>query len=239
MSLYKIADLLVEHDCSSEPTASRCEAYKASLEGEPDIVIRERQSEAYENFLKNKNNMSVGDWEYAVYGGYFYRDLLNFGGMLLHASAVVVDGKAYLFSAHSGTGKSTHTSIYLKLFGERAFIINDDKPAIRFVDGKFYVYGTPFSGKHDISRNVRAELSGICFLKQSENNVISELDSNAAIMNIIEQTVRKLSLADMDKMLSLLDMLLKTNKVYMLECNMDDEAAILSYETMSGEKYNG
>ena len=76
--------------------------------------------------------------------------------MLLHSSAVVVDGYAYLFSADSGTGKSTHTGLWKQHFGDRAYIINDDKPAIRKVDGEWYVFGTPWSGKTDTSVNPRA-----------------------------------------------------------------------------------
>lgn len=238
MNYYRIADLNVAMDCDTEPTVSRCRPYATEPVEQPDIVIKAKQSEAMASAASNPK-LTSEEWEYGIYGGYFYRNLIKFNGMMLHASAVVVDGKAYLFSAHSGTGKSTHTSLWLKLFGERAYIINDDKPAIRFCDGKFYVYGTPFSGKHDISRNTRAPLGGICFLKRAEENSICEMDKNEVIFNMIEQTVRRISLKDMDRMLTTLDGLLNEVKVYNLKCNMDDSAAILSYETMSGEKYIG
>lgn len=239
MNYYKIADLYVAMDCETEPTKSRCRPYAVSAVETPDIVIVGKQSEAAARAKEAQSDMTEAEWEYGVYGGYFYHDLIKFGGMMLHSSAVVVDGKAYLFSAHSGTGKSTHTSLWLKLFGECAYIINDDKPALRNIDGKFYVYGTPFSGKHDISRNTRVPLGGICFLSRAAENSICEMDKNDVIFNMMEQTVRRLSLPMMDKMLTTLDLLLKEVKVYKLECNMEDSAAVLSYETMSGERYNG
>ena len=238
MNYYRIADLNVLMDCETEPTVSRCRPYETAPFEKADIVIKGKQSEALASEKANPN-LTKEEWEYGVYGGYFYRDLIKFGGMMLHSSAVVVDGKAYLFSAHSGTGKSTHTSLWLRLFGDRAYIINDDKPAIRYCDGKFYVYGTPFSGKHDLSRNTKVALGGICFLQRGEQNRIYKMDQNEVIFNMMEQTVRRLSMQDMDKMLSTMDVLLREVPVYRLECNMEPEAAILSYETMSGEKYSG
>ena len=80
-------------------------------------------------------------------GEAFYARLLQYDGMLLHASCVEKDGKAYLFSAKSGTGKSTHTHLWLRAFPDSR-IINDDKPAVRRMDGTFYACGTPFSGKN-------------------------------------------------------------------------------------------
>lgn len=235
MSLYNIADLLVEMDFKSDLCLSRAAAYKAESDAEPDIVIKDKE----EDIAKSREEhpeLTLNEWEYMIYGSDFYRNLLRFDGMLLHASAVVVDGKAYLFSAPSGTGKSTHTSLWLKLFGDRAYIINDDKPAIRFCDGEFYVYGTPFSGKHDISRNTRAKLGGICFVTRGEENKIYPMPDNEVIVNMLDQTVRRLGAISMDRLLATLDKLLRQTKVYKIECNMDISAARLSYQTMSGEK---
>jgi hypothetical protein len=238
MPNYKIADLIVHMDCKSEMLLSRGKPYEVSDDLTPDIDIflTEKKIKYY---LDKYPAMNQNEWEYMLYGSSFYNEITAYNGMLLHASGVVVDGKAYLFSAPCGTGKSTHTSLWLKLFGDRAFIINDDKPAIRIIDGKPYVYGTPFSGKHDISKNVRAELGGICFISQSPENEISLMDSGAVIVAVMEQTVRNLSMENMDKMLTVLDDVLRSVKVYSLKCNMDPSAAILSYETMSGEKFNG
>ena len=72
--------------------------------------------------------------------------------MLLHSSCVVYEDKAYLFSAPCGTGKSTHTQIWLKRF-PGAYILNDDKPAIRIMEDGVYAFGTPFSGKTDLNVN--------------------------------------------------------------------------------------
>ncbi len=238
MGLYNIAGLNVEMDCKGGLVLSRCAAYKAPADAVADIVVDVKEQEI-EKAQSEHPEMNHEQWEYMILGTAFYRKLINFDGMMLHASAVVVDGKAYLFSAPSGTGKSTHTSLWLRLFGDRAYIINDDKPAIRLEDGRFYVYGTPFSGKHDISRNTRTELGGICFISQAHENKIYPMPENEVIVNVLEQTIRRLGINQMDKMLSVLDKLLKSITVYKLDCNMDPDAAKLSYETMSGERFDG
>lgn len=87
--------------------------------------------------------MNRDDWYYMLTGSDFYTQLLKFRGILLHSSCVVVDGAAYAFSADSGTGKSTHTALWLKHFGNRAYMLNDDKPAIRLVGDRVYACGTP------------------------------------------------------------------------------------------------
>jgi len=238
MPKYSIADLIVNMDCESDMLLSRGRAYEVSGDTKVDInlVLEEKRIKYY---LDKYPQMNKNEWEYMLYGSAFYNELTAHNGMLLHASAVVVDDRAYLFSAPCGTGKSTHTSLWLKLFGEKAYILNDDKPAIRVIDGVPYVFGTPFSGKRDISRNARVKLGGICFISQAPENSISVMDSQDVIVAVMEQTVRNLSLENMDKMLSVLDEVLSTIKVYALKCNMELDAARLSYETMSGEKFNG
>ena len=146
-----------------------------------------------------------------------------------------MDGRAYLFSAPCGTGKSTHTRLWLEQFGERAAILNDDKPALRRVDGKWYAYGTPWSGKHDISINTRVPIAGICVLRRGEINKIERYSGAGAVHDILEQTTRSRSPEFMNKMLNLLDKLLTEVPVWRMECNMDPEAAIMSHRAMSGE----
>ena len=77
------------------------------------------------------------------------RDVLQF-----HCSALAMDGRAYLFTAPSGTGKSTHARLWRQVFGPRVTMINDDKPLVRRqTDGSWRVYGTPYGGKHNLQTN--------------------------------------------------------------------------------------
>jgi len=150
---------------------------------------------------------------------------------MLHASGVVKDGYAYLFSADSGTGKSTHTRLWCEHI-EGAYIINDDKPAIRKINNELFVYGTPFSGKEDLSVNERVKLGGICFLYRSEENVIEKISAEEAIVPVLRQTIHQLSEEKLDKFLKLLDDILSNVPVYKMGCNISRQAALLSYNTM-------
>ena len=176
--------------------------------------------------------------EYLATGKSFYKGLLDFEGMMLHASAVVVEGRAYLFTADSGTGKSTHTGLWMKQFGNKAYILNDDKPAIRAIDGIWYAYGTPWSGKDGINSNESAKLAGIAVLERGKKNEIEPLSGKEAIFKIYKQLNRKTeSVSFREKQMELLDKLLRDIPVWKLKCNMEPEAAIVAYEAMSGQKF--
>lgn len=229
---YRVADLIVEMDTFGR-TASQAEPYRVDGEPTPDIRI----SADFRTLKENQPHLSEDDCEYLMTGSSFYHQLVGFDGLCLHSSAVVMDGKAYLFSAPCGTGKSTHTALWRKVFGsDRVQMLNDDKPALRLVDGKWYAYGTPWSGKYDISTNVRVPVGGICMLNRGEVNKIEPFVGAKAVSALLEQTTRQKNAAFMQKMLTLLDKLITDVPIWRLECNMDPEAAILSHRVMSGEE---
>lgn len=159
-------------------------------------------------------------------------------GIIFHSSAIMVDGKAYLFTAPSGTGKSTHTRLWRELLGDKAVMVNDDKPIIRYIDGKFYVYGTPWNGKHHLDTNCRAEIKAICKIEQAKENRIAPLSTAEMLLTIFNQTIRPEDPAQMDRLLTLIDKLLTEVELYKLGCTISKEAAELSYNTMSKEKDN-
>lgn len=173
--------------------------------------------------------------EYMTTGRLFYRKLLAHDGIMLHASAVAMDGKAYLFTADSGTGKSTHTALWRQAFGdERVRLINDDKPAIRLVDGTFYAYGTPWCGKTGQNLNLSYPLAGICFIERAAQNRIERYAANDIVFQLMKQI--SWDQKQVDPLLSLLDGLLTKVPVWRLRCNMEREAAILSHRVMSGDE---
>lgn len=225
---YKIAGLVVQMDTFGR-TLEQAKPYLCE-KAEPQIVI----TSSWESLQERQPHLSKDDCEYISTCSWFYSSLLKHSGFMLHSSAVVVDGKAYLFSAASGTGKSTHTQLWLEQFGDRAYMLNDDKPALRLEDGQWYAYGTPWSGKHDYSTNARVPLAGICFLKRGEENVIRPFGGSKAVFAFLEQTVRPGVMAARVEIMSLLGKLMETVPIWQLECNMDPEAALVSYRAMSG-----
>lgn len=231
MRSYKIAGVTVNMDTFGF-AYDRGRPYEIEYTAEPDITIESH----WEDLKRAHPEVHEFFCEYTSTGSDFFEKILAFDGMLLHSSAVVMDGKAYLFSADSGTGKSTHTSLYRRYYGDdHVRILNDDKPAIRLEDGVFYAYGTPWSGKTDLNLNLRVPLAGVCLLERGEKNEIAPLPARKALFRLLQQTRRFDDKVKMEKVMMLLDALLQKVPVWTMKCNMDPEAAKVSYEAMSGK----
>lgn len=228
---YKIADLIVEFEPQFEMLKTRASKYETTDETKVNLKMMLNK----EKLRKEEGSLEVS--EYIAFGSSFYEALVKFNGCLLHASAVVVDDEAYLFSAPCGTGKSTHTSLWMKyLADKKPYILNDDKPAIRVIKDEVFAYGTPFSGKYDMSENKKVKVKAICFLEQAKTNSIRKLDSKEAIDLFMGQTINSLQKEDTILFLQTLDNILKKVPVFKLCCDMSKEAVELSYQTMKGEK---
>lgn len=234
MPIYDIAGLKVNMVNPKGRTAKQAQPYLAADQDENqhiDIVIDVDEKRVLKA-MEEHPELVQDDWEYMITGSDFYTELLKYNGILLHSSCIVVDGMAYAFSADSGTGKSTHTQLWLKYFGDRAHMLNDDKPAIRLIDGKVYACGTPWSGKYDYSSPEIAELAGICFLERSEENWIRKADTGKAVFNIFSQTVRKLNADRMDMLFDVLEQIFAQVPLYEFGCNISREAVLTSYNAM-------
>jgi len=229
---YRIAGLRVRMDTFGR-TRSQAEPYLDESTGPADIIITSQPRALQEQ----QPHLSLEDCEYLCTGGSFYRQLLAFDGMMLHASAVAMEGFAYLFSAPCGTGKSTHTRLWKAAFGETVTMLNDDKPALRREAGRWYAYGTPWSGKTDQNSNQRLPLGGICVLTRGKTNEIAPFSGPAAIFALLDQTVRPRSADVRGELLTLLDDLLTAVPVWKLACTPTQEAALVSRAAMSKEAH--
>ena len=233
MKKYKFCNLIVEMDARYEPLCTQAIPYLYEGPNDADVVIPilDKTIEKYQALYPH---LSIGECEYVIYGAYFYKELIKFGGILLHSSCVVKDGLAYLFSAPSGTGKSTHTSLWLKYFDD-AKILNDDKPALIIKDNTLYACGTPFSGKTDQNINEIYKVKGIAFLQRSETNWINKMDNKKAIYSLLNQTIRPNSEDVMDQAIAIIDRIVSISNIYEFGCNISLDAVKLSYEAMSNE----
>lgn len=209
--------------------------YEVEYTDIPDLIVSSKSGR--EEYGFSFHHPSAAFREYTETAVCFYNQVQEFDALLLHSSAVVMDGKAYLFTADSGTGKSTHTALYRRVFGdERARILNDDKPLLRRENGEFVAYGTPWSGKTDMNLNLRVPVGGICLLRRGEKNEIRKLSSREALFAVLGQTIRSQNPDHLEKLMELLNDLLQQVQVWEMKCNMDPEAAVVSYEAMSGRK---
>ena len=157
--------------------------------------------------------------------------LMDYDTLLVHGSAVAVDGVGYIFTAPCGTGKSTHTRLWRQVFGERAVMINDDKPFVRIQSEGVTVCGSPWSGKHGLDINMEVPLGGICLLERgAENRIrpilpeeISELCGN--LRWFMEQS--QVSVFN-----SLAEVLFQRVPLWHMTCNMEPTAAAVAYAAM-------
>lgn len=158
-------------------------------------------------------------------------------GFLMHGAVIQWKDKAYMFTAPSGTGKTTHIRLWRKYLGQGVSIINGDKPFIRIVDDCVRIYGTPWAGKEGWQNNKNAPLGGICIIQRGTECGIRKLDSKEAIPYLLGQIHFGDSSAQAGKTLELLDVLIKKVPVYILNCDISEHAVRTSYEAMTGEKY--
>lgn len=223
MAKYKIADVVVEMQQQFDETAYWYAPYLYDGEEEPEFSINVNDEEI--NYLVTEGvGITPSIAENMVLGNKFNRRLMKFYGSYIHSSAMVFDGKAYLFSAPSQTGKSTHTKKWLNRFGDRVKIINDDKPSFRFINGKCIVYGTPFAGGTDVQLNTSAELGALVFIERAEENSLEKLPTSRAVSLLISQSPGRANERIGDRQLEMFSMLLSKYPAYLLRCNMDDSA---------------
>ncbi len=152
--------------------------------------------------------------------------------LLFHGSALAFEGRAYLFAAPSGTGKSTHAALWRQVYGERVTMINDDKPLLHVTPAAVTVYGTPWAGKAGLQTNTSAPVGGIVLLRQAPENDIRPLTPRDAYPRLLGQTHR---VADPRGLLRTLDLVrrLADLPVYELGCTPTPQAARLACRTLT------
>lgn len=164
--------------------------------------------------------------------------LLDHDVLLFHGSAIAVDGEVYLFTARSGTGKSTHVRLWREYLKDRAVMVNDDKPLLRMTDQGVMVYGTPWDGKHRLSNPIALPLKALVILKRDSHNHIEPIGIESAFPILLQQSYHSADPVRMTKVLSMLEHLGCQAKLYELGCNMEPEAARIAYEGMQGKAIN-
>lgn len=229
---YRIADRTIGITFGYEYTEKMCRAYEIFTEEEPEICICVNQEE----IDRERGSMEEGFSDAYLESLAIYRKLceamLSYDTFLVHGSVIEVDGKAYLFTAPSGTGKSTHVRLWKQHFGEAAHVINDDKPLIQVRTDGIYVCGTPWCGKHGLNTNKKASLHAICILERGLENHITEIEPMEGYPTLFRQTYRPKNRVLMTRTLALLKQLAERVSLYRLQCNISEEAVKVAWEKM-------
>lgn len=238
--LYRLADRIIEIRSLHLMIHEQCREYRAAgvpdfrIEITPSDIVFEREKSAQADKAEERAIQFYSDGYLETLAAYrkIAERMPEYDTILFHGSCVAVDGAGYLFTAKSGTGKSTHTRLWRELLGDRAIMINDDKPLIRISDSGAIIYGTPWDGKHHLSNNIAVSLKAICILERAKENAILPVAREEALPMLIQQTYRPADPFTLAKTLTLIDRMGMEVKLYRLRCNMDISAAKLSYGTM-------
>lgn len=162
----------------------------------------------------------------------FAEYLFDHSILLFHGSAIAVDGKGYLFTAHSGTGKSTHTRLWQQTFGNRAVMVNDDKPFLELREDSIWLHGSPWSGKHGLDANICVPLQGLCILERGKENYIAPISSVEALPMLQKQAYRPLAAEKESTFLQLTGQLSRSASLWKMACNKEREAPQIAYNAM-------
>lgn len=233
-NIYRIADKNIRISSLFSFIHIYCEEYRT--DSEPDFEV-EITDEDINSERRTINAEIPGDWvEISAAYRKIAERMPKYDTFMLHGSAIAVDGEGYLFMAKSGTGKSTHTKLWREFLGDRAVMVNDDKPFIRVTDDEARIYGSPYSGKEGLNTNMSVPLRAISVLERSERNNIKQVDFSDVYPILLQQTYHPSDREMFSKTLELLDMLCELVRFYRLACNMKIEAATISYQAMKGDE---
>ena len=227
-----IAGLVVEMDPKLEETKKLAVPFLYDGDRPADITLSVSDEHLDELCRRAGERSTRGELENFALSSQFNRLAIRFQTMLIHSSAIVCDGRAYLFSADSGVGKSYHTRLWLKAFGDRVHILNDDKPVVSLSGEEPMVCGTPFDGGSGIALNERYPLGAVVFIDRGEQNSVRVPDTKEVLQRLYFQTVRIVSAATADKMLDNFSLLISMTKFYVLTCNTDISAAHTAYDAI-------
>ena len=229
-----VADLVTELEPRYDDSRELAEPFR--YEGSRETDIKLHVSDKLLNNLMEKAaaGTTVGEMENFALGNDFNRKAIAFNTMLIHSSALVYDGGAYLFSADSGVGKSTHTRLWLQAFGDTVHILNDDKPVVKLCDDKAVCYGTPFDGGSGIALNESYPLQAVIFIDRGETNSVRVPDNKEVIQRLYFQTAHMVNAATAVQMLDNIEKLLSLTRFYVLTCNMELSAAYTAFDAVIG-----
>ena len=194
-------------------------------DGEPDFEVEATEAEIEEESRRNPLGFSAGYLESVVLYRKIAEKLPFFDAVVFHASVVEIDGKAYAFTAKSGTGKTTHTRHLISAFGDRARYVNGDKPIVRIIDGVPYAFGTPWRGKESYGENISSPLVGIAFLSRAAENSAVAVDGGAYGALILSAVYIPKEREAAGLALSMVSRMLSSVTVVDLRCNPDPSSA--------------
>lgn len=234
--IYEIAGLRIEIENKYEYTTKFCRGYLSDDQFSPAILTARATEEDIREEKEHSPQFSDGYIENICLYRSICLQLPRFNRFLLHASVLEYNGAGYAFLGKSGTGKSTHTKLWLAHLSDTR-VVNGDKPILEYTENGFLVHGTPWQGKENWGYKGKALLRGLCFLEQAPENKIRDLSASEAANRAFTQILLPEKEEEVIATLDLLDKLVATVPAYLLSCNISEEAVKTSFEKMTGQVY--
>lgn len=237
MSVYRIADLNISIEPKSEYFKQQIEPYEVNC-ADVDFSVSVNQNEIdYEISIGEFSDYGICE-SLAVFRKICKKILYEYNGILFHSAVIVYKEKAYIFTAKSGTGKTTHIRLWKKLLGDKVKILNGDKPILREKDGQIIAYGTPWQGKENYGCNMQAPLGGVFLLNRGVENSVEKADVKTAIPFMLSQTLRYQDEICVSNLLSFFEKMILTIPIYNLYCNMELSAVETSLSVIEKQESN-
>lgn len=158
--------------------------------------------------------------------------LVGYNAFPVHASALAYNDKAFLFTALSGVGKSTHSRRWREAFGDMVTMINDDRPYLKVKNGSVYVYSHPQAGKHGIYTNTHFPVLVIGKLIRDKNNYVKKIPEYQAFPYLAQQSFTMDTPQLTGKILKLIRKIVQIVEFYEIHCNLDADSGLEIYNQL-------
>ncbi len=234
--IYDIAGLRIKIENRCSYTENFCKAYLSKDQTSTTDLSVKVTVEEFRAEKEISGNFSDGYVENICLYRNICKQIPLLNRILLHAAVLEYDGNGYAFLGRSGTGKSTHTGLWLKHI-PNVRIINGDKPILQATENGFLAYGTPWMGKEGLGCNASTPLKGLCFLEQAPENSIRRLIPSEVSARLFTQILLPQDEENVVATLELVDRLIMNTPAYLLRCNISEEAVQTSFEEMTGLNY--
>jgi hypothetical protein len=234
MIVLKIAELPIGIDNKYPRIANMAKDYLTNEE--PLFVVSVTEEEIDGERIASNTDYPRSYYESIIAYRKIAEKLPEYDAFLFHGSVIEVDNKAYVITANSGVGKTTHTRLWMGEFPGKVSILNGDKPILRIINGKPYACGTPWQGKENYGKNAVRELCGFAFLTRAAENKAYKISEGDAVMRFMTQIyLPKSEKSALLKTMQLANRVIGSVKLVMLECNMNPEAAHVCRRALIGD----
>ena len=232
-----LADLVIEIDNKCDYFRDFCNDYLYDGDKPTDIFVKVTE----EDIIAQRNAAEEDHTDEYLESIAAYRkiadEILKFDAFVMHGTVVKVEEKGIMFTAVSGTGKTTHMLYWMKLLGvENVKVINGDKPIIRFFDGVPYAFGTPWCGKEGLNTNDRVVLSDICLIERGEVDEAFLATKMDVFSHFIKQIYRPSKTELISQTFDLAGKLFKYSNLRKFKCRKNISAAKTAYDAIFGKQ---